>query len=285
MKIVVNYLKEVQELFEDGKIDFVDYFKLYSLNEDISAIDWCIRHRPVMFHGIIGKASMFGEKNLIKYTDIDKTNEVLKKSKTPYLSGHISVKDGNQTLEETLSAIKENIKGYKDIFGKNIALENIPYRERYDNSIYLIEPEIISKIVYENDCMFLFDISHARKAAEYFKMPFEEYVSKLPMDRVIEFHLAGMYTLPNGTRMDYHGKMNEEDYDFLEEAIDKYPTLEYITLEYGSYFPKDKLYLVDSLDLPLASFESSNPKVKEEVLEQLLRIKEIIDRNDKWNEK
>ena len=63
MKLVVNYLKEVEELFEEGKIDFVDYFKLYSLNEDISALDWCIAHRPVMFHGIIGKASMFGEKN------------------------------------------------------------------------------------------------------------------------------------------------------------------------------------------------------------------------------
>lgn len=278
MKLVVNYLKEVEELFEEGKIDFVDYFKLYSLNEDISGLDWCIAHRPVMFHGIIGKASMFGEKNLIENTDIDTTKEILEKSKTPYLSGHISTNDTTQTLKETLAIIKENITNYKKVFGKNIALENIPYRKRYDHCIYLINPEIISKIVYENDCMFLFDISHARKAAEYFKMTLEEYVSKLPMDRVIEFHLAGMYTCRDGVKMDYHGKMNEEDYEFFEDAIKKYPTLQYITLEYGSYLPKDKLHLLDGENLPLASFEAINPKVKEEVYEQLIRLKEIMDR-------
>lgn len=276
MKLVVNYLKEVEELFEEGKIDFVDYFKLFSLNEDISGIDWCIAHRPVMFHGIIGKASMFGEKRLIQSTDILKTKEVLEKSKTPYISGHIATNEENQSCEETLEILKQNIAEYKRLFNTEIALENIPYRKKYEHCNYLLKPEIISKIIYDNDCMFLFDISHARKAAEYLNISFEEYVSRLPMDRVIEFHLAGMYTCKNGVRMDYHGKMNEEDYIFLEEAIKKYPTLKYITLEYGTYLPKDKLHLLEGENLPLASFETVNPKVKEEVYEQLIRLKEIM---------
>ena len=104
----------------------------------------------------------------------------------------------------------------KQIVKQILNLENIPYKTYYDHCTYLLEPEIISQIIYDNDCMFLFDISHARKAAMYLNIPFEEYVSRLPMDRVIEFHLAGMYTCKNGVRMDYHGKMNEEDYIFLE---------------------------------------------------------------------
>jgi len=278
MKIVVNYLNEVRELFEEGKIDFVDYFKLYSLNEDLSGFDWCISHRPVMFHGAIGKAAMFGEKNLIKDTDIEKTKEVLQKAKTPYVSGHISVLDRQQTLDEYLINIKENISEYKKAFGKKIALENVPYREKYEKCIDLLKPEIISKIVYENDCMFLFDISHARSAADYFKMSFEDYVSKLPMDRVVEFHLAGMSTFPDGHRMDCHGKMNEEDYLFLQEAIKKYPTLEYITLEYGSYFPEEKLNLIEGLDIPLVSFNGVNYMAKQEIYEQLIKIRKILDR-------
>ena len=79
MKIVVNYLREVEELFNEGKIDFIDYFKLYSLNEDISALDWCIEHRPVMFHGVIGKASSFGDSDLVAKTDVEKTKEILRK--------------------------------------------------------------------------------------------------------------------------------------------------------------------------------------------------------------
>ena len=281
MKIVVNYLKEVEELFKEGKIDFIDYFKLYSLNEDLSGLEWCIQHRPVMFHGIIGKASTFGEMDLVESTDVEKTKDILMKTKTPYLSGHICTKNKNQSKEQTLEALSKNIEEYKKIFGKEIALENIPYREYYNHCLYLLDPELISKIVYNNNCMFLFDISHARKAAMYLNMPFEEYVAKLPMDKVIEFHMAGMFEMLDGTKMDYHGKLNEEDYKFLEEAIRKYPTLQYITLEYGSYLPKEKLNLLAGINLPLADFESVNPIVKTEVYEQLIRIKDILEISDK----
>ena len=278
MKLGVNYLKEVEELFEEGKIDFVDYFKLFSLNEDISGMDWCIKHRPLMFHGVIGKPSMFAAKDLIKYTDATKMKDILSRGETPYISGHISTCNQTQTLDETFKIIKDNVENYKKTFGKEVVLENIPYGRLCENCLYMIEPEVISKIIYDNECLFLFDISHARKAAEYLHMPFEEYVSKLPMDRVIEIHLAGMYTRKDGERMAYHAKMNEEDYAFLEEALKKYSTLQYITLEYGSYFPKDRLHLLEGENLPLASFERVNPKVKEEVYEQLIRLKEIINR-------
>ena len=277
MKLVVNYLNEVRELFEEGKIDFVDYFKLYSLNEELSALDWCVEHRPVMFHGLVGKASVFGDKDLIKDTDIEKTKEILEKSKSPYLSGHICTKNVNQTREETLNAIRENVVEYKKVFGKEVVLENIPYKTYYDHCTYLIEPEVISQIIYDNDCMFLFDISHARKAAMYLNMPFEEYVSKLPMDKVVEFHLAGMTEKLDGTKMDYHGKLNDEDYEFVKEAINKYPTLQYITLEYGVYFPKEKRYLLDGLNIHLADFENTNPEVKKEVYEQLIELKNVLN--------
>lgn len=276
MKLVVNYLKEVQELFEEGKIDFVDCFKLYSLNDDLSPLDWCLEHKEVIFHGIVGGASSFGNKNLIETTNIKETKEVLQKTNVPYISGHICVTNKEQTKEETLEAIKNNIKEFQKILGKKVVLENIPYRSYYEHCLYLIEPEVISQVIYENDCDFLFDLSHARKAALFLQMPFEEYVSKLPMDRVVEIHLAGMYTLPNGNQMDYHGVMHEEDYEFLYNAIRNYPTLKYITLEYGSYWPKEKLYLLNGLNLPLASYETVNPIVKKEVYEQLVRIKEIL---------
>ena len=279
MKLVVNYLKEVEELFNEGKIDFVDYFKLYSLDGDLTPMDWCIEHRPVMFHGLVGKASVFGDANLIDITDIKKTKEVLIKTKTPYLSGHICTRNKEQSKEQTIEAIKENVKQYREIFGKEIVLENIPYRDYFKHCDFLLDPELISKIICDNDCMFLFDISHARKAALYLNMPFEEYVSKLPMDRVVEFHLAGMFTMPDGSQIDNHGKLNEEDYEFLEEAIKKYPTLKYITLEYGSHLPKGEKE--EEMPYPVASFKKVNPVVKEEVLEQLTRIKEIIQKAEK----
>lgn len=280
LKIGVNYLLEVQELFNERKIDFVDYFKLYSLNEDLSAIDWCVSHRDVMFHGSVGKSSVFGDKDMFENTDKEKTRKIIEISRTPYISGHISSYNENQSEAETIEAIKNNVDAYRKFFKKEIALENIPYRPKYEHCKYLLEPEMISKIVKENNCHFLFDISHARKAAEFLNIAFEKYVEKLPMDCVIEFHLAGMTKKSDGTEMDYHGKMREEDYAFLEEAIKKYPTLKYVTLEYGSYIPKEKKYLLDGIDdITLTNFENVNPKAKEEVFEQLIRIKEIVSKN------
>lgn len=302
MQLGVNYLLEVKELFEEDKIDFIDYFKLYSLNEDLSGLEWCWQQRWLMFHGAIGKASAFGDKDLIKFTDVEKTKEILEKSKTPYFSAHICARNKDQTEEETYEAIKQNIIDFKKAFNTDIALENIPYRKHYRHCEYLLRPEIISKIVHENDIYFLFDISHARQSAKHFNMTLEEYVSKLPMDRVVEFHLAGMFDLPDiskeevrkqfterqirfikaaeerfGNRFDYHGKLTEEDYKFLEEYLPKYKsTLKYVTLEYGSYNDKS-LFEDEAFVYPVANFEKSNPIIKEEVLTQLKRLKLIVD--------
>ena len=302
MKLGVNYLLEVKELFEEGKIDFIDYFKLYSINGELEGIDWCNEKRWLMFHGVIGKGSAVAEKDLIEKIDIPKTIEVINRSRTPHLSLHISIWNGEQTEEETYEAIKQNVDYLKKNIGKNIILENFPYRGARNKHEFLIRPEVISKIVYENDVGFLFDLSHARKAAEHFNMTLEEYVSKLPMDRVVEFHLAGMFDFPDiskeeirnqynkrqiefinkqiekyGMRFDNHGTLHEEDYSFLEEYLPKYKnTLKYITLEYGSYLNGD-LDEDDAAIYPIASFKRSNPKIKEEVLEQLTRLKSIID--------
>lgn len=302
MKLGVNYLLEVKELFDEGKLDFIDYFKLYSLNEDISGADWCNQNRWLMFHGTIGKSSAIGENDLLEKIDFEKTKELIEKSNTPYLSLHISIWHGEQTEEETIEAIKNNIAYLKNAIGKKIIVENIPYRKGREKHLFLLKPEFISKVVYDNDVGFLFDISHARKAAEYLNMTLEEYVSKLPMDRVVEFHLAGMYDFPDiskeevkrqyserqiefikeqtekyGARYDNHGTLHEEDYSFLEEYLPKYKdTLEYITLEYGSYINGYK-FEDEASTYPIASFNRINTDIKEEVITQLERLKTIID--------
>ncbi len=302
MQIGVNYLLESKELFEEGKIDYIDYFKLYSLNDDLSGMEWCAKQRPfVMFHGMCGKASAFGDRDLLESTDIERTREMLEISKVPYISAHICTRNKDQSQEETLEAIRKNVIAFKEIFGKDVVLENIPYRKYYEHCNYLIDPELISKIVYENDINFLFDISHARKAAESLGMTLEEYTDKLPMDRVVEFHLAGMYNVPdvskeevrkqytekqiafledlrsrNGDRTDYHGKLTEEDYLFLEKAIPRYKnTLKYITLEYGSVNNR-KQFDDDAFTYPIANFREVQPKIKEEIFEQLERIHKLI---------
>ena len=300
MKIGVNYLLEAKELYEEGKIDFIDYFKLFSLNGDISAAGWCTQNKGLIFHGIIGGPSFFGNEKLLEKTDVSETKKILKNSVAPFISAHISSSE-NHSIEEYIANIKQNIIDFKKEFGCEIVLENVPYRDYRKDAIELIKPETISKIIYDNDIKFLFDISHARSAAQHFDMTLEEYVDKLPMERCVEVHLAGMFEFPNiederikenytkeqieiieyeiqryGKVYDNHGKMNEEDYAFLEMLLNNYPSIEYVTLEYGSYNSKNEFKDEDYL-YPVCNYTKVNEKAKEEVLEQLLRIRDIIE--------
>ena len=301
MKIGVNYLLESKELFEEGKLDFIDFFKLYSLDEDLSGADWCIENKGFMFHGLVGDPSFFGDKDLIKKTKVKESKKLLNASIAPFISGHIISSEDN-TLEGYLEVIKNNIKDFKKEFKKDIVLENTPYRAYRNSYQFFMDPAIISQIVYDNDIKFLFDISHARSAANHLGMTLDEYVAKLPMDRCVEVHMAGMFKYPDTSNFvekakysqkqidlinieikryssmvgDNHGKLSDDDYKFLAKLLKEYKGIEYITLEYGSvndyigFNDEDFLY-------PICNFKKVNEKAKEEVLEQLLKIKEVVD--------
>jgi hypothetical protein len=81
MKLCVNYLEETKALIEEGKIDFIDYIKLFSINGDLSPIDWCVTKKDVMFHGIIGETgSNIADRNFFENSIKKQANRVAKLS-------------------------------------------------------------------------------------------------------------------------------------------------------------------------------------------------------------
>ncbi len=278
-KFCVNYLMEIRDLFAENyeHLDFIDYIKLYSINGDLSPFDWCVSKRNVMFHGMINGGSSIANSKYFEGRNIELQKDYFKRGNTPYMSLHIDRNEECIGEDETFKVISKNIQKLKEIFKMRLILENVPARRKTPETHFLSMPEFISKVVKENDCGFLFDIGHARSAAETLKIPFEEYVSRLPMDRVIELHLAGSMVDTEGRIRPNHSKMREADYEFLKDALRKYPTIETVTLEYGPLEP-DELSKPYELIEPcvIVNALSSNDTVKEEVKEQISRIKEIM---------
>ena len=272
MKLCVNYLMELREIFEETQTDFIDYIKLYSINNDLSPFDWCVSKKDIMFHGQVGEFSNVGDFDFSETRDFELTKEYIKRGNTPYVSSHIArtIEDGRNE-EEVFETIKRNVKILKYVFDMPVILENVPVNSNKPSNAFLSTPEFITKVVNECDTGFLFDIGHARVAAERLGIPFDEYVSKLPMDRVVELHLAGSMKLKDGMLVANHSKMNEEDYEFTKMALEKYPTLKTITLEYG---PIVKYELAESC--VEVSADSINQEVKTEVIEQLTKLNEIM---------
>lgn len=274
-KLAVNCLAEVKELLDEGKISYIEYIKLYSLNSDISSVDWAVKYRDVLYHGFDSNGSSIANEDLFDNMDIDFVKQNIEKSRTPYLSAHISydyeIGDNINNIQKYLiNNIILNVEKIKTTFNKEIILENIPYK--YNLSL-MSDPEFIKEIIEKTKCGFLFDTSHARKAADTANISFEKYISKLPMDKMVEIHLGGTIIDENGRVQAPHSKMNEEDYEFLEYAIKSYEKLKIITLEYGP-FERDRRQ--EEVPFPLCSFDKVNDRAKEEIYEQLERIKKII---------
>ncbi len=273
MKLCVNYLEETKALLEEGKIDFIDYIKLFSINGDYSPIYWCVEHKDVMFHGIIGEhESNIGEKDFLAGRDLEEQRRLFDLSNTPYISTHINARYGEiPKEEEALDIIIANVETLRKEFGREIILENVPARRERIETMFYSSPEFITKVIKETNCGFLLDLGHARVAAENMDIPFEDYIQRLPMDQLVETHLAGCMERVDGTLSANHSKMNEEDYLFLERVLKECPTLRVVTLEYGTIGAK-----MTKNPCPIVEYGKIDPKAKEEVLEQLLRLKEIL---------
>ena len=273
MKLCVNYLEETKALLEEGKIDFIDYIKLYSINSDLSPLKWCITKKDVMFHGIVGEnGSNIADKNFFLNRDLDLQRRYYDITKTPYISMHINaLEEPIPNEHEAIFNIKKNVERLRKEFGREVILENIPGIIGRGEHNFYSNPDFISKVINETSCGFLFDIGHAKVASEVLNISFENYVKRLPMDKIIEVHLAGCMKNLNGNLVANHSKMHEEDYEFLKNLLKTSNTLRTVTLEYGTIKNKNIIG-----ECPIVAYGIVNEKAKEEVYEQLMRIKKIL---------
>lgn len=264
-----NYLNEVDELIKENIVD-VDYVKFPSINTDQNAFEKALKIKPVIFHGFAPFDSKIADNKLIDNFSIEKFREILNKTNASYMSGHITamksdypeyVNDDEEYKKVILQNAIKNVNFLKENLDIPIALENIVYSPDGQFIKCVTDTDFISNLIYDTDSYFLFDTSHARVAAYFRNMSFEKYLEGLPLDRLYEVHLSGTIMDEGMGLTAPHTKMNQEDYELLEYLLKNTP-VKVITLEYGP--------------VGIATYDAVNPKIKQEFIEQILRIKEII---------
>jgi uncharacterized protein (UPF0276 family) len=80
--------------------------------------------------------------------------------------------------------------------------------------VYL--PEVISQVIEETKCGFLFDLSHAQLAANHLGVGIYDYIDALPTQALREIHVTGIQ------RFDDHWVEFARSAGFDEETIDRY---------------------------------------------------------------
>tara|TARA_B100000787_G_C16196405_1_gene301191 strand:- start:1048 stop:1821 length:774 start_codon:yes stop_codon:yes gene_type:complete len=153
----------------------------------------------------------------------------------PILSENMFKLGGREySQDEMFDIARSNFSEIKVLFGSDvsIAVENNNY---YPTEAYrdVTEASFISKIVYDNDLKFLFDLSHARVTCFNKNVNFDRYKNDLPLDRTIQLHIC-TFGIDKEKELAYDAHNFPDDEELLEiqGLIKEYKSIEYLTVEY-----------------------------------------------------
>jgi hypothetical protein len=126
--------------------------------------------------------------------------------------------------EETLHHFQRRITQIQDILETRILVENVSSYLTYRAST-LSEAEFISELLSLTDCDLLLDINNIYVNAVNHGFSASEYLSKIPMQRVREIHLAG-YEDRDSYLLDAHNnRVSPPVWELYEEVISDYPDI------------------------------------------------------------
>jgi uncharacterized protein (UPF0276 family) len=152
---------------------------------------------------------------------------------------HPPVKDGmfapegtRMSEDEMLRNAANNIAQFRVRVGDSVAMavENNNY---FNTGAYdtVTDPAFLSRLIDSVGVLLLLDIAHAEITAKHTGVAFEEYLSKLPLDRVVQNHLSGP-TRTSEKYFDSHVALTDTEWKQYKEIVPRCPNLKYVTIEY-----------------------------------------------------
>jgi uncharacterized protein (UPF0276 family) len=233
MIFAVNYSTKLAELLKDGKVDF-DLFKCPEWDGLLKA---ATAVKPVYLHLDIALG-----RDQIHKLDFDRLKRMLIETGTPHVNCHLAgtpeLKIANKTDRKKLLKqwIKEIEVLKKEFAGYPVISENLPFEPPIPEYHLASDADLIRQAIIETDTGLLLDISHARITADTLGINYQDYVEKLPLDRLHEVHITGLRRY-HGFLED-HFEMQPEDWPSTEWAADQirlgaWREPEIVAFEYG----------------------------------------------------
>ena len=174
--------------------------------------------------------------------DFARIKDLKTQTATPHVNTHLVTPstfdpDSPQELEMINRLWRQEIQLMIDHFGADqVALEHFPYTEANPNIKPAADSQIFSKVILDTGCMLLLDLAHARITADTLGIPVKDYISALPLDRLVELHITGIRS-HSGILTDHFG-MEEADWEILSWALEEisrgnWREPEFVAFEYG----------------------------------------------------
>jgi uncharacterized protein len=265
MQFAVNYSHPTADLLQAGTVEF-DRFKCPAW-PDLVAQARAIHSTYVHFPLRTGNGEIIDTE---KHQPIDwsRVDSLLGKSDTPFVNVHFSpltldfpdidkASMGQAEIEQVVERTVQAIEILKTRYGRErIIVENIPAMLETILDM-TARPEVITQVIEAADVGILFDLSHARLAANELGIDAKDYFAALPLDRIKEMHVTGIqrikpewvealktqgietgiFELYTGRLID-HLPFTDDDWLITEWAFDQikpggWQVPELVSLEYG----------------------------------------------------
>jgi len=133
---------------------------------------------------------------------------------TPWHSDHLAMtRAGSRVLHELLplklcrqsvDRVVDHVRQLRDALELPIAVENVTWYA-HPGEREMSEGDFICEVLERADCSLLLDVNNAWVNSQNHGFDAREFISRLPLDRVIQIHVAGHTRTDSGLILDTHG--------------------------------------------------------------------------------
>jgi uncharacterized protein (UPF0276 family) len=166
---------------------------------------------PIVTHGLTLSLGSADEPDPTFVRDL---RAELERLRTPWHSDHLSFTSAGETVLHDLfplpfdgasvRRVADRVRRLTDACRRPLALENISYYAHI-GARSMSEAEFVSRVVEASGAPLLLDVNNVWVNAQNFGFDPKRHLAELPLDRVIEVHVAGHEKQPTGLILDTHG--------------------------------------------------------------------------------
>lgn len=203
------------------------------------------RH-PLTCHGL--SLSLGGVEPLDE-TFLARTRRFLDRHRVHLYSEHLSycADDGHlydlmpiPFTEEAVHHVATRIRQVQDVLGRRIAVENVSYYAAHapvDGAQAMSEVDFVTAVMEEADCDLLLDVNNVYVNAINHGYDAHEFLARMPVQRIVSYHIAGHYDEADDLKVDTHGAAVKDDVWALLDAAYRMHGIRPTLLERDFNFP------------------------------------------------
>jgi uncharacterized protein (UPF0276 family) len=162
-----------------------------------SALDRALAEYPIVTHGL---TMSIGGADALRDGYLNELRGFIQRVASPWHSDHLCFSTANGVVlhdllplsfkQSEVARIADRIRRAQDVIQVPLAVENVSFY-LHPGTKEMGEAEFIARICDEADCGLMLDVNNAFVNATNFGFDVDEWMRTVPLDRVIQIHIAG----------------------------------------------------------------------------------------------